>query len=81
MPLPLVPGNVIGGGGGGGAGGAGGGGGGGGPHWGGATTVLVSRSCFPSSSTENVGRIYIFLPYDNLSVSCRIVGFSIIILL
>lgn len=49
----VVPGNAIGGGGGGGAGGAGGGGGGGGgPHWGVATTILVSRSCFSSSSTK-----------------------------
>lgn len=51
IPL-VVPGNAIGGGGGGGAGGAGGGGGGGGPHWGVAVTVLVSRSCFSSSSTK-----------------------------
>lgn len=72
MP-PLVPADDIGGGGGGGAGGAGGGGGGGGPHWGGATAVLVSRSCLPSSSTENVGRMYIlFLLPGNLSIACII---------
>jgi len=73
----LVPDNAIGGGGGGGAGGAGGGGGGGGPHSGGETTVLISRSCFPSSSTENVD--IFFLLCGNLTISCIIIGIWITI--